>query len=118
MWTVLTWALVPVLSIKYGVNGAAFSYLLIGSSSAVVFYIVKKYLNWSIYHSVIVPLLSSLVMGATLFILKSVLPIGEVKTLVILILVGGVTYLVSLYLVLGKSLIEDVKKIYLSILKK
>lgn len=117
MWTVLTWALVPILSIKYGVNGAAFSYLLIGSSSAVVFYIVKKYLNWSIYHSVMVPLLSSLVMGAVLIILRGVLTIN-VKTFMVMILAGGLTYLGVLYLVLGQSLIEDVKKIYLSILKK
>ncbi len=118
MWTVLTWALVPILSIKFGVNGAAFSYLIIGSSSAVVFYIVKKYLNWSIYYSVIVPLLSSLVMGAVIFILRNVLPINNVKTLIIMILAGGLTYLGSLYLVLGKALLEDVKKIYFSILKK
>lgn len=118
MWTALTWALVPVLSSKLGVNGAAFSYLLIGSSSVVVFYIVKRQLNWAIYHSVIVPLLASLVMGVILFILRGIFPINEVKTLVIMILVGGITYLGSLYLVLGKVLFEDVKKIYLSILKK
>ena len=118
MWTVLTWALVPVLSIKFGVNGAAFSYLLIGSSSAVVFYIVKRFLNWSIYQSVITPLISSVVMGTVLFILRNVLPMNKVETLAIMILVGGVTYLGFLYLVLGNSLIEDVKKIYLSILRK
>jgi O-antigen/teichoic acid export membrane protein len=117
MWTVLTWALVPVLSIKYGVNGAAFSYLLIGSSSAVVFYIVKKYLNWSIYHSVIVPLLSSVIMGVVLIILRGVLA-GNAITLIVMILAGGLTYIGSLYLVLGNGLIEDVKKIYLSIFKK
>ena len=118
MWTVLTWALVPVLSSKLGVNGAAFSYLLIGSSSVVVFYIVKRELNWAIYHSVIVPLLASLVMGVILFILRGIFPINEVKTLVIMILVGGMTYLGSLYLILGKVLFEDVKKIYFGILKK
>ncbi|MEK7061158.1 MAG: oligosaccharide flippase family protein [Patescibacteria group bacterium] len=118
MWTALTWALVPVLSIKFGVNGAAFSYLLIGSSSVVVFYIVKKYLNWSIYHSVIVPLLSSLVMGGAIFILRNILLINNVKTLVIMILAGGLTYLGFLYLVLGNSLVDDVKKIYFSVLKK
>ncbi len=118
MWTVLTWALVPILSVRYGVDGAAFSYLLIGSSSAVVFYIVKKYLNWSIYHSVVIPLLSSLVMGAVLFILRNVLPINSVKTLVMMIFTGGLTYLGSLYLVLGSGLTRDVKKIYFSFLKK
>jgi len=118
MWTVLTWAMVPFLSIKFGVNGAAFSYLLIGSSSIVVFYIVKKFLNWSIYHSVIVPLLTSLVMGAVLFILRSILPVNNVRTLIIMISAGGITYLGSLYLFLGNSLINDVKKIYFSFLKK
>lgn len=118
MWTALTWALVPVLSIKFGVNGAAFSYLIIGSSSAVVFYIVKRQLNWSIYHSVIIPLLSSLVMGAVLFILRNVLPINHIWTLAVMVLAGGMVYIGFLYLVLGSSLVSDVKKIYFSILKK
>lgn len=118
MWTVLTWALVPILSIKFGVNGAAFSYLLIGSSSVVVFYIVKRQLNWDIFRSAIVPLLGSLFMGVILFILRGILPINKVTTLLTLIFIGGLTYLGSLYLVLGKALFEDVKKIYLSILKK
>ncbi|PIZ46732.1 hypothetical protein COY29_06175 [Candidatus Woesebacteria bacterium CG_4_10_14_0_2_um_filter_39_14] len=118
MWTALTWALVPVLSSKLGVNGAAFSYLLIGSSSVVVFYIVKRQLNWDIFRSAIVPLLGSLFMGVILFILRGILPINKVTTLLTLIFIGGLTYLGSLYLVLGKALFEDVKKIYLSILKK
>lgn len=118
MWTALTWALVPVLSSKLGVNGAAFSYLLIGSSSVVVFYIVKRQLNWDIFRSAIVPLLGSLFMGVILFILRGILPINKVITLLTLIFIGGLTYLGSLYLVLGKALFEDVKKIYLSILKK
>ncbi|PIU71779.1 hypothetical protein COS80_01385 [Candidatus Woesebacteria bacterium CG06_land_8_20_14_3_00_39_27] len=118
MWTALTWALVPVLSSKLGVNGAAFSYLLIGSSSVVVFYIVKRQLNWDIFRSAIVPLLGSLFMGVILFILRGIFPINKVITLLTLIFIGGLTYLGSLYLVLGKALFEDVKKIYLSILKK
>ena len=118
MWTALTWALVPILSIKFGVNGAAFSYLLIGSSSAVVFYIVKKHLNWSIYQSFGIPLISSFVMGIVIFILRSLLPADQVKTLVIIILSGGLTYAGMLYAILGQSLFEDVKKIYSSVLKK
>jgi len=118
MWTALTWALVPFLSVKFGVNGAAFSYLLIGSSSVVVFYIVKRQLNWAIYRSVIVPLLASLVMGVILFILRGILPINKATTLLTLIFMGGLAYLGSLYLVLGGTLFEDVKKIYLSIFQK
>jgi len=80
-------------------------------------YIVKKYLNWSIYHSVIVPFLSSMVMGMVLIIFRGVLTI-DVKTLIIMIFAGGITYMGTLYLILGSSLINDVKKIYFSILKK
>ena len=39
MWTVLTWAFIPVLAIKYGVNGAALGYALVGSSSIIAIYI-------------------------------------------------------------------------------
>jgi O-antigen/teichoic acid export membrane protein len=118
MWTALTWALVPILSLKFSVIGAGWAYLLIGSSSAVVFYIVKRQLNWSIYRSVVVPLVCAGVMGVITMLLRNTLPLNAIKSLVIIVLVGGIAYSGSLYLFLGQSLFEDVKKISTNILKK
>jgi len=118
MWTVLTWALVPVFSLKFGVTGSAFAYLLVGTSSGIAFYIVKKYLNWSIYRSVAIPLICAGAMGLVLIFIKYLLPGNQLKSLVAMIMAGGITYLSLLYLFIGNSLIADAKKLVENILKK
>jgi O-antigen/teichoic acid export membrane protein len=118
MWTSLTWALVPILSIKLGVAGAALAYLIIGTSSVAAFFIVKRYLNWSIYQSVIVPLICSGVMGVAVLALRHYLPITQIRSLVIVTVAGGLIYSATLYLMVGNRLIEDGKKILQNFIKK
>ena len=118
MWTTLTWILVPMLSIKYGVNGASLAYGLVSMSSFIVFYIVKKALNWSIYGSVVTPLIASLCMGLGLFLLKGLINKSSLLVFFVLIIFGSVIYASSLYLLEGKKLIEDVKKIITPFVKK
>lgn len=110
MWTTLSWALVPFLSFKYGVDGAGFAYLLVGTSSIVVFYLVKKFINWSIYQAVGVPLIASLIMGVVTIGLRSALPLNKFQNLVLVIGVGAFSYLVLLYLLVGKKVFIDVQK--------
>src|SRR5258708_31471004 len=55
MWTVLTWVFIPFLALKYGGNGAAIGYSLVGSSSIVAIAIAKRYVNFSLTDSVINP---------------------------------------------------------------
>ena len=110
MWTVLSWALVPILAVKHGINGAGFAYLLVGTSSIVVFYLVKKFINWSIYSAVGVPLISSLIMGLITIGLRSALPLNQFRSFIIVIAAGIFSYSALLYLLVGKGLFEDVKK--------
>lgn len=118
MWTILTWALVPILSVKWGVSGAAFAYVLIGSSSIVAFIIVKRILNWSIYQSVIVPFISSGIMSLVIVVLRHYLPLTRIESLIIIILAGGLTYFASLYLIVGQSLVDDGRKFVRNIISK
>jgi hypothetical protein len=55
MWTILTWAFVPILAIKFSVIGAAVGYSLVGASSVIAIFIAKKYVNFSITDSMIKP---------------------------------------------------------------
>lgn len=118
MWTLLTWALVPVFSRFWGVNGAAWAYLVISLSSIVVFFIVKKFINWNIFHSVISPLISSLVMGLVILVVRSAIPSDRYSSLATVIFSGVTAYFFCLYLLVGKSLIWDVKKTLQTIFKK
>lgn len=109
MWTTLTWLFLPFLSKRWGVNGAALGYAIVGSSSFIVFYLVKKHLDWSVKNSVLKPLMASLLMGTVLFIVKGFLPYN-IFVLIILVILGGFAYGAILYLLVGNSLIDDVKK--------
>jgi len=117
MWTVLTWALIPLLAIKFGVNGASIGYSLVGLSSIVAIYIAKKYVNFSIYDSIIKPLVASLIMFLVLIFLKKFLSVSF-YSLGILTLAGVITYAVSIVSMIGVSLVEDAKKSFKTIFNR
>ena len=108
MWTVLTWALVPLLAIRYGINGAALGYTIVGSTSAIAIYLARRYVKFSLKESVFKPLLSDFVIGVVLFILRRFLPLSFTSVWILLV-VGALTYSLSSYLVIGSSLVADVR---------
>ncbi len=115
MWTALTWLLMPFLSSKFGVNGAAVGYSLVGSSSVVAIFIAKKQVNFSLYHSIGKPLIGTLLMAAVLVILRMFLPVTA-YSIVILSLVGAIVYGVIMVALVGVSLVEDAKKSFKTVL--
>jgi len=117
MWTALTWALVPVLAIKFDVVGAAIGYSLVGASSVVAIFITKKYINFSITDSMIKPAVGAVVMGAVLLMLRGFLPTSLVS-MEILTVTGIVVYAVSMISMMGLSLIEDAKRSFRTIFNK
>ena len=117
MWTVLTWVFIPLLSRKYGVNGASIGYSLVGLSSIVAIYEAKRYVNFSVTNSMIKPFLASLIMMSVLFLVRPYLPVNY-YSLGILILIGVVSYGISIISMIGVSLIADAKKSFNVIFKK
>lgn len=109
MWTVLTWVSVPYLSIKHGVNGAALGYALVSVSSLVAIYITRKYVKFSLSNSAIKPLLSSLIMFIGIILLRNRLA-TSITSFWILLGFGGILYFALTYLLIGSSIITDVKK--------
>ena len=110
MWTVLTWVFVPYLGVKFGVNGAAAGYAIVGTSSVVAIIIAKRYINFSIMESTLKPLFASIIMGTVLLVLRKFLPVSLYSAFVLGI-AGVVTYFTSIFAFVGMSLIEDVKKV-------
>jgi O-antigen/teichoic acid export membrane protein len=110
MWTVLTWVFVPLLAYNYGVNGASLGYSIVGSSSIVAMFIAHKYVKYSYITSVLKPLFAALVMGYVVLVCSKLLPLS-ILSLIALTLIGGIVYLGTLYLVIGKGIISDVKRL-------
>lgn len=110
MWAVLTLILVPSLAFLYGLNGAAVGYSLVGLSSLVAIVVASKYVDVNFVGSVFKPLIAALIMGVVIFAMRAFLPISA-YSLVVMVSMGAVTYILVLFLVAGKTLAEDVKKV-------
>jgi O-antigen/teichoic acid export membrane protein len=117
MWTVLTWALIPFLGLKFGVIGASIGYSLVGASSIVAIIIAKKYVNFSISDSIIKPLIGTIVMGGVLLLVRIYLDVS-VNSMLILGLTGVLVYGSSMISMMGASLIDDAKKSFRQIFSK
>jgi O-antigen/teichoic acid export membrane protein len=109
MWTILTWAFVPILAIKFNVVGASIGYSLVGASSVVAILIAKKYVNFSLINSMIKPGIGALVMGMILIIIKRFLPVS-INSMILLTLLGSLIYGASMLSMMGLSLVEDIKR--------
>ncbi len=95
MWTVLTWVIVPFLAIKYGVNGAALGFVLVGLSSVIALGVALKYVQINYFVVLGKPTLVALLLGVVVFGIRSFVPVST--TQVIAMLAGGlITYLISL----------------------
>lgn len=108
MWTVLTWLLVPFLSLKYGVIGAALGYALVSSSSVIAIFIAKKSVDFSLRESAMRPGIAAFLMFVVLTLLRQFLLIDFVSVW-ILIVAGISLYVLLMYLLSGSSLVRDVK---------
>ena len=109
MWTVLTWAFIPMLAMKFGVIGASIGYSLVGVSSVIAIFIAKKYVNFSLTNSMIKPGIGAVVMGLTLLVVKNFLPVS-VNSMLLLTLLGSVVYGASMFSMMGLSLVEDARR--------
>lgn len=110
MWTVLTWIVVPALSLYYGLNGAAFGFTLVGLSSFVAIFITSKYVKVNYLQSVGKPLVASLLMGLSLQFVRGLVPTS--LTQVILMIVVGLILYTTIILLLEPKLINMTKKIF------
>lgn len=111
MWTVLTWAFVPLLAKRYSVVGASIGYALVGASSIIAIFVVRRYVKFSLKNSVLNPFLSSLGMAAVVYSVRSILPY-QLFSVWILAATGIASYLLFSYLLIGSSMVGDVKKTF------
>jgi O-antigen/teichoic acid export membrane protein len=109
MWTVLTWLIVPILAVRYSVIGAAAGYSILGATSVIAIYIARKHVAFSLIESAIKPGLAALIMAAVLLVLRGILPVS-LYTIWFLIAVGIVSYLISVYVIVGSKIVTDVKR--------
>jgi O-antigen/teichoic acid export membrane protein len=117
MWTVLTWAFIPYLATKYGVNGAALGYSLVGASSVVAMIVAYKYVQYSIQDGILVPLYAALGMGGVMYLFRMFFPY-TFFSMATLTIVGGITYIGIIYLFVGRSIFIDARESFKTLFNK
>lgn len=110
-WTILTWILVPSLTLYYHGFGFPISLLLLSLSFTVVISITKKIIDFSFIKNVYKSLLSSLVMSLAVLTSFYLLPNGFLF-LIITIIIGIITYLFFLKVVFRINLFTEIWKTF------
>ncbi len=109
MWTVLTLVLVPVLAYIFGANGAGLAYGVVGLSSILVIYIASRLIELDLISAVVKPAGASVVMGIIVWGGSKIL-YPTVPSLILLVILGAISYLVIIYLLIGTRLKSDIKR--------
>ena len=117
MWTVLSWLLIPILSVKYSIIGAAAGYAIVGASSLIAIFITWRIVKFSLFESVLKPFIAAVIMLLVLLVLRHNLSVSLLSVF-ILIGLGIITYAVNVYLLIGSSIITDVKKSFQTFFSK
>jgi len=116
-WVIATWVITPIMIFIYGFNGVSIASVIIALSSVGVVVITKKYIAFRVLPAVTIPFASSLVMGGIVYFLSTRLPVN-LFSIVIMIVVGMVSYF-SVVLALARGeFIADLKIIKIQLLKR
>ncbi|TSC64031.1 MAG: Polysaccharide biosynthesis protein [Microgenomates group bacterium Gr01-1014_93] len=97
LWTILTWILTPILTIYFGFLGVAISSAIISLTSILTIVLIKKYISVSILENIWQPFLASSLMGLSVFIISKLF-VKDILTLILMVILGGLTYLTLLYI--------------------
>lgn len=92
MWTVLTWVLLPALTIRFGFVGTSIATLLVGISSFIVWFSAHRIFNVNIIKTIANPLIAVVVMGITLFLFQKLPITSTLLMFVSKIIIGALVY--------------------------
>ncbi|HVZ58577.1 MAG TPA: oligosaccharide flippase family protein [Patescibacteria group bacterium] len=108
-WTAATWIITPILIHFYGFNGVSIGSGVISLSVVGVVMIVKRYISFSIFSVTFYPAVATIVMAVTLYFMSTL--IHNFPMFFLSIFVGGVVYLLTMYLLARDLIRSDVQLI-------
>ncbi|MDQ3239292.1 MAG: oligosaccharide flippase family protein, partial [bacterium] len=110
MWTILTWTLTPLLTYKYQITGIGIASALISFTSIGVIFTVKKHIKIKVMQNIGYQILSSLIMALIINTIAKSINLN-MYSLFMLVVLGALIYLSSMYLVNGKRMVSEIKSI-------
>jgi len=115
-WTVSTWVLTPIAIVFYGFNGVSLVSAAIALSVIGVVYIVKRFVEFNVLNMVGYPLLSSLIMGAALYVVSPLI-VKNLPFLILTIILSAILYFGLMLIFAKNQLLSDIKLIRANLAK-
>ena len=112
LWTVMTWTITPIFIYFWGFSGVAIASFVITLTIFVTIYLVKKVVDFKFIKSIYKPVIAAAIMAFSTYFLAEFL-VKDLLTLIFVIILGGVIYFLAIYILAGKQIFEDIKKLYL-----
>lgn len=109
IWTILIWVLTPFFINFYGYNGVSVASFLVTTTILYTVYLVKKIINFKFLLSIYKPLIATALMTIIVYFMSSFFA-RDFLSLVFVILIGGLIYLASLFILADKELKGDLAK--------
>lgn len=110
LWTILTWTLTPLAIFLWGYNGVAIASFLVTLTVAITIYLVKQVVNFEFIKSIYKPTIATIIMTAFTYLMAAFF-VNNLVTLIFVIILAGAIYLLLIYLLAGKEIFEDVRKV-------
>lgn len=115
-WTIATWVLTPLFILIMGFNGVGVASFIISLSVVLVVYLVKKYIEFSIY-SVFYPFAAALVMSVIIYFFMKTLPTNIITVFTGMVL-GVILYFAIVFIMARKLVTADIKMVAEHVFKK
>lgn len=90
-WTIFTWILTPILTLKLGIYGFPLTLLILSSTFVYVIYLAKKMIQFNFFNQVYPSLLSTLIMAFIIYLFLKV-PLFPLLSLFGGIILGIISY--------------------------
>lgn len=97
MWTILTWAISPILTIYFGFTGVAIASAIIAFTSIIPLVIAKRMIGVEVIKNIWQPLVSSVLMVFPVYLLAQTW-VRDFAGLLVIVGVGGVIYFGLMFL--------------------
>ncbi len=111
IWTAMVWTLTIILTPTLGYFGFPVTQLVLSSTFLFVVWQAKRFINFTFIKSIYKPIITALLMGLVLIIIKSLIPLSFIS-LGVIIFMGGLTYFILLLVLFKINLINEVRSVF------
>lgn len=108
IWTISTWILTPILTTLFGVYGFPITIVVMSVSSIFVMLTAKKYIKFRLIASIYKPVLSTCLMGISIYVILTLIKNPYISVIVSVPL-GVIIYYLSMQHIFNTNLIDELK---------